>query len=115
MATSNRPVLATLYDLVIVSRNVRLAPRGLANTEYKVRRLETCLLLATRYHTNVGFQQCCGSALVSVRIRIHPDLDPADYLSSDPDPDLESQTNADPDPVQTLKSQKLNFCMTGNW
>ncbi len=47
MATSNRPVLATLYDMVIVSRNVRLAPRGLVNTEYKVRRLENCLLLAT--------------------------------------------------------------------
>ncbi len=37
------------------------------------------------------------------------DTDSAIYLSSDPDPDLESQANADPDPVQTVKSQKLNF------
>jgi hypothetical protein len=45
-------------------------------------------------------KQCCGFALVSMRIR---NPDPAYYVNADlnPDPDPGSQTNPDPDPGQT--------------
>jgi hypothetical protein len=46
----------------------------------------------------ISKNQCCVSALVSMRIRIRT---PAIYLNADPDPG--SQSNADPDPGQTLK------------
>jgi hypothetical protein len=57
----------------------------------------------TASNKKVGtLNQGCGSALASMRIRIH-----LFYLDADPDPG--SQTNAypEPDPGQILKSQKV--------
>jgi hypothetical protein len=63
--------------------------------------------------TWADFNQCCRSALVSMRIR---DLDPAlFYLNVDPDtdPDLGSKTNADPSGSgsRLLSHKQLNFYM----